>query len=196
MGPRKAEVERKTRETTITAKLNLDGKGQVNVETGVGFLNHMIAAAMVHGFFDLILTAHGDTHIDDHHTVEDTGIVLGQAFNQALGDFAGIKRFGEASVPMDEALARAVVDLSRRPYLVFSVPVVSEKIGAFDSQLVEEFWRAFVNNCGANLHLEAKQGQNMHHIFEAVFKAAGRALDCASQPESRASGVTSTKGFL
>ncbi|MBW1709462.1 MAG: imidazoleglycerol-phosphate dehydratase HisB [Deltaproteobacteria bacterium] len=196
MGPRKANIERETKETSISASLNLDGQGQVEVETGVGFLNHMISSAMIHGYFDLKLTARGDTQVDDHHTVEDAGIVLGQAFKEALGDFAGVKRFGEASAPMDEACARVVVDLSRRPYLVFSVPVVSEKTGSFDSQLIEEFWRAFVNNCEANLHIEVTRGKNMHHIFEAVFKAAGRALDQASQPEPRASGVTSTKGAL
>ncbi len=196
MGPRTADIKRKTKETVITVKLNLDGQGQVEVNTGVGFLDHMIASAMVHGFFDLTLTAQGDTWVDDHHTVEDTGIVLGQAFNRALGDFAGIRRFGEASVPMDEALARAVVDFSRRPFLVFSVPMRSEKIGSFDSQLIEEFWRAFVNNSGANLYLEVTQGQNMHHIFEAVFKAAGRALDYASQIEPRTSKIISTKGVL
>jgi len=196
MAPRKATVKRETKETRIEAVLNLDGQGQVRVETGVGFFDHMLASAMVHGFFDLTLTAQGDTYIDDHHTVEDAGLVLGQAFQEALGDFAKIKRFGEALVPMDEALVRAVVDLSRRPCLVFTAPLKAEKVGTFDVELIEEFWRAFVNSCGANLHLEALRGENTHHIFEAMFKAAGRALDRATQTEPRAAGVTSTKGVL
>lgn len=195
MEARKATVKRETKETSISADLNLDGGGRVDIQTGVGFFDHMLASAMVHGYFDLTLTAKGDTNIDDHHTVEDVGIVLGQAFREALGDFAGIQRFGQAAVPMEEALASAVVDLSRRPCLVFEAPITCEKIGSFDTQLVEEFWRAFVNNCGANLHLEAR-GQNMHHVFEAVFKAAGRALDQAARPEPRAADVTSTKGVL
>lgn len=194
MEARKAAVKRDTKETSISADLNLDG-GRVDIRTGVGFFDHMLASAMVHGYFGLILKAEGDTDIDDHHTVEDVGIVLGQAFNEALGDFAGIQRFGQAAAPMEEALASAVVDLSRRPCLVFEAPITCEKIGSFDTQLVEEFWRAFVNNCGANLHLEAR-GRNMHHVFEAVFKAAGRALDQATRPEPRAAGVTSTKGVL
>ena len=196
MGPRKAEVSRQTKETRISAELILDGAGRVEVDTGVGFLDHMISSAMIHGYFDLKLKAEGDTQIDDHHTVEDVGIVLGTAFNQALGDFSSIKRFGEAGVPMDEALARVVLDLSKRPALVFSVPVTSEKVGEFETQLVEEFWRAFSNYCEATIHIEVTRGRNMHHIFEAMFKAAGRALDVAVAPEPRAEGVTSTKGTL
>ncbi|MBU2549207.1 MAG: imidazoleglycerol-phosphate dehydratase HisB [Proteobacteria bacterium] len=196
MESRTASVTRQTRETHITAELNLDGSGRVLVETGVGFFDHMLGAAMVHGYFDLTLRAEGDTHVDDHHTVEDSGIVLGQAFRQALADFAGIRRYGEASVPMDEALARAVVDLSRRPYLVFEVPITAPKVGSFDSQLAAEFWQAFTIHLGANLHVDVVRGRNMHHILEAVFKAAGRALDQATRPESRALGVTSTKGVL
>ena len=200
MGPskalRKAQVTRETKETKISAALALDGQNQVEVDTGVGFLDHMITSAMVHGYFDLSLKAEGDTRIDDHHTVEDVGIVLGQAFNQALGDFSSIKRFGEASVPMDEALAHVAVDLSKRPFLVFSAPVTSEKVGSFDTQLVEEFWRAFATSCGATIHIEVPHGRNMHHIFEAVFKAGGRALDLATTPEPRAGGVPSTKGTM
>lgn len=196
MTAREATVERQTKETQIKASLNLDGRGQVEVKSGVGFLDHMLASAMVHGYFDLKLTAAGDVGVDDHHTVEDVGIVLGQAFRKALGDFGGIRRFGQAAVPMEEALARAAVDLSRRAGLVFAVPITCEKIGTFDTQLVEEFWRAFVQNCGANLHLEVSRGRNMHHVFEALFKAAGRALDQATQLEPRAAGVTSTKGVL
>ncbi len=196
MEPRQAAVERVTRETKISAALKLDGAGKAEVATGVGFLDHMLTSAMTHGFFDLKLTAEGDYHVDDHHTVEDVGIVLGQCFQQALGDFAGIRRFGEATVPMEEALARAALDLSRRPCLVFDAPITSEKIGTFDSQLVEEFWRAFCIHSGANLHLEVFRGRNMHHVFEAVFKAAGRALDMAVRIEPRAAGVISTKGVL
>lgn len=197
MEPRKASVERQTKETRVSVGLNLDGQARVEVRTGIGFFDHMLTSAMVHGYFDLRLEAEGDTFVDDHHTVEDVGIVLGQAFNQALGDFGGICRFGEAAAPMEEALARVAVDLSRRPCLVYEVPMTAEKIGSFDTQLVEEFWRAFVNNCGANMHIESVRGQNMHHVFEAVFKAAGRALDTASRPEPRAGGgVTSTKGVL
>ena len=196
MTPRTAVVERETRETRIRAELNLDGRGAVEVRTGVGFFDHMLTAAMMHGFFDLTLTADGDHEIDDHHTVEDAGIVLGQAFSQALGDFSGIRRFGEATVPMDDALARAAVDLCRRPFLVFHVPTKREKVGRFDTQLIEEFWRAFVNACGATLHIDGLRGKNMHHLFEAAFKAAGRALDRACQLEPRSQGALSSKGTL
>ncbi|MEW5722946.1 MAG: imidazoleglycerol-phosphate dehydratase HisB [Thermodesulfobacteriota bacterium] len=197
MEERTATVTRQTKETSITARLNLDGRGRVEVKTGVGFFDHMLTSALVHGFFDLELTAKGDTHVDDHHTVEDVGIVLGQAFAQALGDFSGIKRFGEAGAPMDEALARATVDLSRRPYLVFETPAAGlARTGGFDAQLAEEFWRAFAVNCGANLHLEVVRGRNTHHMLEALFKAAGRALDQASQMEPRLEGALSTKGTL
>lgn len=194
--PRKAQVTRETKETKISAALKLDGQGLVEVSTGVGFLDHMITSAMVHGFFDLKLQAEGDVQIDDHHTVEDVGIVLGRAFNQSLGDFSSIKRFGEASVPMDEALARVALDLSNRPALVFSTPVTSEKVGSFETQLVEEFWRAFSNSGGVTLHIEVTRGRNMHHIFEAIFKAAGRALDIATTLEPRTKSVTSTKGTI
>ena len=196
MSDRSASVSRETKETRITAKLKLDGSGQVEVKTGVGFFDHMLTSAMVHGFFDLELTAEGDTHVDDHHTVEDVGIVLGQAFAQALGDFTGIRRFGQADVPMDEALARAAVDLSRRPVLVCVAEFPTEKAGSFDTQLVEEFWRGFVTHAGVNLHLEAVRGRNSHHMIEAMFKAAGRALDQASSLEPRAKGAVSTKGVL
>jgi imidazoleglycerol-phosphate dehydratase len=196
MTPRTAEVKRTTRETRIQARLVLDGQGTVRVNTGVGFFDHMLTSAMVHGFFDLDLEAEGDRHVDDHHTVEDSGIVLGQAFRDSLGDYAGIRRFGSASAPMDEALARADVDLSRRPSLVLAMPPLPNKIGTFDTQLVEEFWRAFTLHAGANLHLEVVRGSNGHHVVEALFKAAGRALDQASGLEPRAQGVLSTKGAL
>jgi imidazoleglycerol-phosphate dehydratase len=196
MTPRTAEVKRTTRETRIQARLVLDGQGTVRVNTGVGFFDHMLTSAMVHGFFDLDLEAEGDRHVDDHHTVEDSGIVLGQAFRDSLGDYAGIRRFGSASAPMDEALARADVDLSRRPLLVLAMPPLPNKIGTFDTQLVEEFWRAFTLHAGANLHLEVVRGSNGHHVVEALFKAAGRALDQASGLEPRVQGVISTKGAL
>lgn len=196
MEMRTATVERHTKETRIKARLNLDGSGQVSVQTGVGFFDHVLTSAMVHGYFDLELNAVGDTHVDDHHTVEDVGIVLGQVFQQALGDYGGIQRFGHAFIPMDESLAFAAVDLSRRPFLVFELQATVEKIGSFDTQLVEEFWRGFAVHAGATLHLSAVRGRNMHHLYEALFKAAGRALDQATRPEPRARGVTSTKGTL
>ena len=151
---------------------------------------------MTHGFFDLDLTAEGDTHIDDHHTVEDVGIVLGQAFGRTLGDFGGLCRFGHAFVPMDEALALAAVDISRRPFLVFDAPSPLGKIGTFDCQLVEEFWRAFTNNAMITLHLKIMHGRNLHHLFEAMFKAAGRALHQASRGEVRIRETLSTKGVI
>ena len=193
---RTAQVVRQTRETEISAVLKLDGSGIVSIETGIGFFDHMLNAAMVHGFFDLELKARGDTHIDDHHTVEDTGIVLGRAFSEALGDHRGIRRFGHAFVPMDESLGRVCIDLSRRPLLVYEVPAPTEKCGAFDTELMEEFWRAFSIHSGANIHIDLLRGRNTHHIFEAVFKAAGRALDQACGIEPRVSGVVSTKGVL
>jgi imidazoleglycerol-phosphate dehydratase len=196
MTARGARITRETRETIIDAELVIDGQGNVEIETGVGFLDHMITSAMVHGFFDLKLKAHGDLFVDDHHTVEDTGIVLGQAFRQALGDFSGIKRFGEATIPMDESLARVVVDLSRRPYLYYHVPLTTGKIGTYDTQLTEEFWRAFTIHCGANIHIDVLRGQNMHHMTEAVFKSAGRAFAQAVSLEPRRVGVISTKGVL
>lgn len=196
MGPRSSKITRKTKETDIEATLSLDGTGKIDINTPVGFFNHMLGAAMVHGFFDLTLKAEGDTYIDDHHTVEDTGLVLGQAFAQALGDMGGIKRFGQAMAPMDEALASAVVDISGRPCLVFVMADINQKVGSFDTELVEEFWRAFVNKAGVNLHLEVIRGNNAHHVFEAMFKAAGKALDMATTPEERTRGPLSTKGVL
>lgn len=193
---RSAAVQRRTRETDIEAGLKLDGSGKVTVETGVGFFDHMLSSAMTHGFFDLELTAKGDTHVDDHHTVEDVGIVLGQAFSRALGDYKGITRFGHAVVPMDEALASATIDFSKRPFLYYDDHVIPGKVGRFDTELMEEFWRAFAMNAGINLHLECIRGKNAHHIFEAMFKAAGRALDQATRLDPRISDVISTKGVL
>jgi imidazoleglycerol-phosphate dehydratase len=194
---RESEVQRKTRETTITARLNLDGSGRVDIQTGVGFFDHMLGAAMVHGFFDLTLSAEGDLDVDGHHTVEDVGIVLGRALADALGDYGGIKRFGFAAAPMDEALAQATVDLSRRPYLVLNVPTpLPERIGGFETQLLEEFWRGFAVHGGATLHIDVIRGVNGHHILEAIFKAVGRALDAATSEDRRLAGALSTKGRL
>ena len=192
---RTASLERKTNETSITVKLNLDG-GEYANQTGVGFFDHMLDHVAKHGRFGLHVNAKGDTHIDDHHTVEDVGIVLGEALQQALGDKKGIERYGFASVPMDEALARASVDLSGRPALVFDVRFAEpgEKIGSFDVQLVREFLTALTNHARMNLHVEVPAGVNNHHIAEAIFKALGRALRQAVAITGNE--VPSTKGVL
>ena len=192
---RVSRITRKTRETDIEVELNLDGGGRVEVATGIPFLDHMLHLFAAHGYFDLTVKAAGDLEVDQHHTVEDVGICLGQAFQEALGQKAGVRRYGEARVPMDEALAQAVVDLSNRPFLHFDVrfaPVAA----ALDPQLVKEFWRALAVHGGMTIHLEVPYGENTHHIMEAVFKAMGRALDRATQPEPRAPGAPSTKGVL
>ena len=192
---RTSRVTRKTRETDVEVELNLDGAGQVDLATGIPFLDHMLHLFAAHGYFDLTVKASGDLEVDQHHTVEDIGICLGQAFREALGDKTGLRRYGEARVPMDEALAQAAVDLSNRPFLHFDVrfaPVAA----ALDPQLVKEFWRAVAVHGGLTIHLEVPYGENTHHIMEAVFKAMGRALDRASQPEPRAPGAPSTKGVL
>lgn len=196
MSARTAEIERVTRETRIKLSLAVDGSGESKICTSVPFLDHMLDLFARHGLFDLTVEAQGDIDIDFHHTVEDIGIVLGSAFKQALGDKAGIRRYGNASVPMDETLASAAVDLSGRPYLVYNVRLPKVKIGEFDVELVREFFQAFVNNCGLNLHMNVMYGDNVHHIVEACFKAAARALDTATQPDSRIRGVMSTKGTL
>ena len=193
---RKASIERVTKETQIRLSLDLDGKGISKVCTSVPFLDHMLDLFTRHGFFNMEVEAKGDIDIDFHHTVEDIGIVLGQAFREALGDKKGIRRYGQASVPMDETLASVAIDLSGRPYLVYNVRVPKIKIGEFDVELVREFFQAFVNNCGANLHLNVMYGDNVHHILEACFKAAARALDQAIQMDPRIEGVLSTKGKL
>ncbi len=192
---RVSRVTRKTRETDIEVELNLDGTGRADLATGIPFLDHMLHLFAAHGYFDLTIKAAGDLEVDQHHTVEDIGICLGQAFKEALGEKSGVRRYGEARVPMDEALAQATVDLSNRPFLHFDVrfaPVVA----ALDPQLVKEFWRALAVHGGMTIHLEVPYGENTHHIMEAVFKAMGRALDRASQPEPRAQGTPSTKGVL
>ncbi len=194
--PRTAVVERVTRETRIRLSLGLDGTGESKVCTSVPFLDHMLDLFARHGLFDLQVEAQGDIDIDFHHTVEDIGIVLGEAVKRALGGKEGICRYGQATVPMDETLASVAVDLSGRPYLCFNVPLPKVKIGEFDVELVREFFQAFANTCGLNLHLNLKYGENVHHIVEACFKAFARALGAATRMDPRISGVLSTKGQL
>jgi imidazoleglycerol-phosphate dehydratase len=193
---RAAELERKTRETQVKVALKVDGTGHGEIATGVPFLDHMLESFARHGFFDLKVEAHGDLHIDEHHTVEDVGIVLGRAFRQALGDRSGIRRFGEATVPLDEALCTAVVDISGRSYLSYEVPVAQERVGNFPTELVQDFMKAFSDEAGLNLHLHLRAGRNPHHVIETVFKSFARAMDQASSLEPRVSGVLSTKGTL
>ncbi|MFZ4792653.1 MAG: imidazoleglycerol-phosphate dehydratase HisB [Blastocatellia bacterium] len=193
---RYAEIERQTRETSIHVTLDLDGTGTSAISTGIGFLDHMLDLFARHGLFDLKVTCKGDLEIDDHHTVEDIAICLGQAFSNALGDKKGIARYGHAYVPMDETLARAVVDLSGRTYLVYRVEEKREKVGNFSVELAEHFWHSFAEHCRCNLHLEVFYGRNQHHILEAVFKAATRALSQAVRIDARIEGVLSTKGTL
>ncbi|MBI3302937.1 MAG: imidazoleglycerol-phosphate dehydratase HisB [Deltaproteobacteria bacterium] len=193
---RKTDVHRKTNETDILLSLNLDGEGQYQISTGVPFLNHMLELFTRHGFFDLTLQATGDVEIDDHHTVEDVGLALGQAFREALGDKQGIRRFGEAAVPLDEALVSCVVDLSGRPFLVYNLKIHQEKVGNFATELIHDFFLAFTNQLGMNLHFNMTQGRNPHHIIEAGFKAFARALSSAVEYDPRVKGVLSTKGSL
>ncbi len=196
MAKRQATIERKTKETEISLTLDLDGEGNVEVGTGVGFLDHMLDHLGRHGLFDLTLRAKGDLHVDAHHTVEDVAICLGQAIDQAVGDKAGIFRYGHFTVPMEETLAEVAVDLSGRPALVYRVEYPGEKVGAFDVELVEEFLRALTNNARMNLHVTVPYGTNNHHIAEAIFKALGKALCMAVAPDPRRKGVPSTKGSL
>ncbi len=193
---RKTTIERKTAETEVRVTLNLDGSGQANLHTSVPFLDHLLNSLTRHGRFDLEVTARGDTEIDDHHTVEDIGIVLGQALARALGEKRGIARFGSMLAPMDEALARAVVDISGRPFLVYETPGVAPWVGRFDTALAEEFWRAFVNNAAITLHLDLLRGKNAHHMLEALFKSSGLALHAATRVIDRGGAVPSTKEVL
>lgn len=193
---RKASVERRTRETDIRISLDLDGEGRASVRTGVGFIDHMLTLFAVHGLFDLEIAATGDTEIDDHHTVEDLGICLGMAFARALGDKAGICRYGHAYVPMDETLARVCADFSNRPHLHYDVTLAETRIGAFDTCLAKEFLRALVLHAGLTLHVDLLHGENGHHILEAVFKALARALAAAAAPHPRVRGQLSSKGML
>lgn len=193
---RRAIVDRTTRETDIHLDLTLDGSGNVELETGVPFLEHMLTLFATHGFFDLRIKAKGDLEIDAHHTVEDIGICLGNALAQALADRHGIRRYGSAWVPMDEACASVVLDLSNRPYLVYQVPPLTPEVGSFETELVPEFLRAFSQNGGVTLHIHVLYGSNTHHILEAIFKALGRALDEASSMDERRKGVPSSKGCI
>jgi len=188
--------ERVTRETKIEIKLNLDGTGQCNVYTGVGFLDHMLNQFAKHGFIDLTLHAEGDIEVDYHHTVEDVGIVIGKAIGEALGDKAGISRFGYTVVPMEDALALCAVDFSGRPYLAFDVTFNSELIGGLETEMIEEFFRAICLNCGLNLHIKMLAGKNSHHMAEAIFKAFAKAVEQAVRIDPRIEGAHSTKGIL
>jgi imidazoleglycerol-phosphate dehydratase len=193
---RTATISRKTAETAIELSLDLDGRGTAQVSTGVGFFDHMLTHLARHGLLDLSVTCQGDLHIDAHHTVEDVGICFGKALVQALGDKAGIRRYGDATVPMDETLVTAAVDLSGRPFLVWKADVPNETLGTFNSQLAEEFWRAASSAGLFNLHVVLHHGRNTHHIIEATFKAIARALRQAVEPDPRGTGVPSTKGVL
>jgi imidazoleglycerol-phosphate dehydratase len=193
---RVARIERKTRETEVLLQLNLDGSGASKVETTIPFFNHMLEAWAKHGLVDLTIDARGDTEVDLHHTVEDVGICVGKAFKEAIGDRAGLVRYGSAVVPMDEALVHAAVDISGRPYLVFNVPLQRTRISNFDLDLLKDFFRAVSFNAEITLHVNLQYGENLHHISEAVFKAVGRALAQATRLDSRIRGVLSTKGEL
>ena len=193
---RKAKVERKTKETEITIEINIDGSGKGNIKTSIPFLDHMLELLTQHGLFDITVRAKGDIEVDYHHTVEDIGICMGECFKKALGDFKGIKRYGESTVPMDESIGSVVLDICNRPKLVFDAPLVKEKVGTFDSELVKEFFNAFAQKSGMSLLVKVPYGDNTHHIIEAVFKAFARALDMASTIDKRITGVMSTKGEL
>ena len=194
--PRTATIERNTKETKINATLNLDGSGKGDITTGIGFFDHMLEGFTKHGFFDLTLQVNGDLQVDGHHTVEDTGIVLGQAIKEALGDKAGIKRYGSFLLPMDDALCLCAIDLSGRPYLAFDCTFPTERVGELDTELVREFFYAVSYSAGMNLHLRMLDGTNAHHMIEAMFKAFAKALDEAVSFDERIQGVLSTKGAL
>lgn len=193
---RKATVSRTTGETAITVTINLDGAGTAKIHTGIGFFDHMLESFSRHGFFDLEVEAKGDLHVDCHHTIEDTGIVLGTAIRQALGEKKAVRRYGSIMLPMDETLVLCALDLSGRPYFVYDVPFQGERIGEFDTQMVKEFFYAISYSCGLNLHMKKLYGENDHHIAEAVFKAFAKALDEAAGLDGRISNVLSTKGSL
>ena len=193
---RKATIDRKTNETQVKVTLQLDGEGQATIDTGVPFMDHMLDLFVKHGFFDATIQAKGDTHIDDHHTTEDIGIVLGQVVKEALGDKKGIRRYGNAFVPMDDALAQVVIDCSNRPHLEFRAVFPNEKVGNFDTELVHEFLWKFALEARMNVHIIVHYGHNTHHMIEAIFKALARALDEAISIDPRVKGVPSTKGLL
>ena len=193
---RSAKVERKTKETDIRITLNLDGQGTAKISSGIPFFDHMLTLLAVHGFLDLTVVAEGDLDVDFHHTVEDVGLVLGDAFSDALSDRKGIKRYGFAVTPMDDALTAVTVDLSNRAFLVYNLPSLGTSVNRFDHVLAKEFFRAFASRCGMNLHINVSYGENEHHVLESIFKALGRALDQASSFDKRITGVQSTKGSL
>ena len=194
--PRTATLRRETAETKIDLTLGLDGTGRQDLATGIGFFDHMLTHLAKHSLFDLSVKCQGDLHVDSHHSVEDVGIVFGKCLAQALGDKSGIRRYGSATVPMDETLVTAAVDLSGRPFLVWNVDVPNELLGTFRSTLAEEFWRAASSSGAFNLHVVLHHGRNTHHIIEAVFKAVARALRSATETDPRVSGIPSTKGVL
>lgn len=193
---RQAEIKRATKETNIEMKLNLDGRGHYEVNTGVGFFDHMLTHIAKHGFFDLEVKCKGDLHVDSHHTIEDIGIVLGKCITEALGDKSSIKRYGSSIIPMDETLVLCALDLSGRPYLNFDVDFSVMKIGDMDTEMIIEFFRAVAVNGGMNLHIKLLDGKNNHHIAEGIFKAFANALDAATLFDSRITGTRSTKGML
>lgn len=193
---RSSTITRKTNETDISLTLNIDGQGNASLQTGVPFLDHMLTLMTVHGFFDLTINAKGDLEIDAHHTVEDIGICIGQAFKKSLTNFSGINRYGHSSLPMDETLARVTLDISNRPFLHYDIVRLDQKVGQFDTALVQEFLRAFSLHAGITLHVEVKYGENTHHVIEAVFKSLGRALDQATSINLRSKGPLSSKGTL
>ena len=196
MGKRTSNINRKTTETTIKLSLNLDGEGKRTISTGIGFFDHMLDLLAKHALFDLEIKASGDTKVDYHHTVEDVGICLGQAVKEALGDKAGITRFANVSVPMQEALANIALDIGGRSALVFNAKLDKEKVGDFDTELIKEFLEAFSVNAGINLHVDVPYGENAHHISEAIFKGVAKALDRATRLDERTDEVPSTKGVL
>ena len=193
---RRAEIERKTAETQISIKLNLDGEGTCDIATGIGFLDHMLTLLAKHSFMDLTVKAKGDLEVDSHHTVEDIGIVLGEALREALGDKAGIHRYGNCFIPMDETLAQVCLDFSGRPFLVFGAEIPKILLGNYDTEMTEEFFRAVAMHCGLTLHIRVLYGSNVHHIIEAIFKAFARAVAEAAAVDPRVKGVISSKGVL
>lgn len=193
---RRAEIERKTAETQISIKLNLDGEGTCDIATGIGFLDHMLTLLAKHSFMDLTVKAKGDLEVDSHHTVEDIGIVLGEALREALGDKAGIHRYGNCFIPMDETLAQVCLDFSGRPFLAFGAEIPKIQLGNYDTEMTEEFFRAVAMHCGLTLHIRVLYGSNVHHIIEAIFKAFARAVAEAAALDPRVKGVMSSKGVL
>ena len=193
---RSAEIQRKTNETDIAMSLNIDGRGKADINTGIGFFDHMLNSFAIHGFFDLSLKVKGDLYVDSHHTIEDTGIVLGEAIKKALGDKKGIKRYGYFILPMDETLVLASLDLSGRPYLVFDAEFSTDRVGDYDTEMVKEFFYAVSYAAGMNLHIKVLSGNNNHHIIEGIYKAFAKALDEATSFDARITDVLSTKGSL